>query len=109
MGKWLSFTNITLALFVIYLTTTIKSFYEMFYPDECAAEPKRSSCLYSIPNWQREFSVKIKISTFQFYFIFKLIMFFFYIERCLSVFRVVNKSHLQLLNVLNFSAYLSLI
>lgn len=77
MGKWLSFTNITLALFVIYLTTTIKSFYEMFYPDECAAEPKRSSCLYSIPNWQREFSVKIKISTFQFYFIFKLIMFFF--------------------------------
>lgn len=57
MGTWINFTNITCFLFLIYLITTIKSFYDIFYPRDCKNQFEASNCLHSIPNWQNEFIV----------------------------------------------------
>ena len=39
---------------------TLKSFYEMFYPQSCPHQGKQSSdCIYSIKNWQTEFGLAV--------------------------------------------------
>ena len=42
------------------MTFTLKSFYEMFYPQSCPHQGKQSSdCIYSIKNWQAEFGLAV--------------------------------------------------
>jgi len=54
------FTRITFAVFFIYMSMTIKSFYDLFYPTECSIE-KKTNCFYHIPNWHEQFTVKFRL------------------------------------------------
>lgn len=54
----LNFTNCTLLVFFLYVSFTGKSFYDIFFPVECtSSKPNNKECIFSIPNWQQEFSV----------------------------------------------------
>jgi hypothetical protein len=55
----ISFTNITLAVFFIYLAMVGKTFYETFFPDECAANDKSSRCLQPMSDWQANFKLSL--------------------------------------------------
>ena len=54
----LNFTNCTLFVFFVHISFTGKSFYDIFFPADCKyLNTKSSDCIYSIPNWQQEFTV----------------------------------------------------
>lgn len=58
----ISFTNITLAVFFIYLAMVSKTFYETFFPEECAVNDKSSRCLHPMPEWQAKFKLSLCIT-----------------------------------------------
>lgn len=60
---WLSFTNITCLLFFIYFGMTFKSFYDMFYPNECNISDNKSKkfCINPVKNWHEKFTVNINL------------------------------------------------
>lgn len=59
MSGYLSFTNISCVLVLIYILFTFKSFYDIFNPPTCNLK-KPDTCLYSVKNWQNEFTVNLK-------------------------------------------------
>lgn len=61
---WLSFTSITCVLFLGYLGFTAKSFYEMFNPPKCEFKSRNKQCIYSIPNWQDDYTVKLSFKKY---------------------------------------------
>lgn len=56
MMGYMSFTNILCGLVLIYMAFAAKSFYDLFNPPGCDLK-KSSECLYSIKNWQDDFTV----------------------------------------------------
>ena len=56
---YINFTSITCGFFLIYMIFAMKNFYDIFYPVECSAQTnkKSSNCFYSIPEWQKKFTV----------------------------------------------------
>jgi hypothetical protein len=56
MGGIVNFTNITIALFLIYLLVVVKNFYDVFNPPECGSKWD-DNCLGAIEDWQKYYRV----------------------------------------------------
>lgn len=104
----ISFTNITLLIFFIYLAVVAKNFYDIFNPTECDLKDKNSRCLKPIPNWKTSYVVnkQLNLSFFFYlngYFWNKIFLVSFKISMCVSASNKLPKSNSECSQLINLS------